>query len=63
MSTATIENNNNNNNVDNVENFANITEANQQVSPTKMTSEEFATSMEKRLGKLFCLFLFCKNKF
>jgi hypothetical protein len=59
MSTATIENNNNNNNnnVDDVENFANIDEANQQASPTTMTSEEFAKSMEKRLGKFgFLLF-------
>lgn len=63
MSTATIENNNNNNNnnVDDVENFSTNDEANQQVSPTKMTSEEFAKSMEKRLGKLFCLFLFYKT--
>ena len=57
MST-TIENNNQNDN--NVENFATIDEAIREAPLTKMSSEEFAKSMEKRLGKLF-FFLFCET--
>ena len=54
MST-TIENNNQNDN--NVENFATIDEAIREAPLTKMSSEEFAKSMEKRLGKFgFLLF-------
>lgn len=57
MST-TIENNNQNDN--NVENFATIDEAIREAPLTKMSSEEFAKSMEKRLGKLF-FFYFVKQ--